>query len=111
MKCPACGGGLRVLDSRLAPGRMAIRRRRECMLCGERFRTTEVREEKPWRTQHDTTPLQRWEHDQEIKRARAQERHQAALHRAEQAAERRRSLWLEAIEDGRRAREGGNHGQ
>ncbi|MER3451880.1 MAG: transcriptional regulator NrdR [Thermus sp.] len=41
MKCTACGGDSRVLDSRPAEGGEAIRRRRECPACGRRFTTYE----------------------------------------------------------------------
>lgn len=42
MRCHACGGGeTRVVDSRPAEGRGAVRRRRECPDCGHRFTTFE----------------------------------------------------------------------
>lgn len=42
MRCRACGGGqTRVVDSRPAEGRGAVRRRRECPACGHRFTTFE----------------------------------------------------------------------
>ena len=40
MKCPACGGESRVLDSRPSSG--TIRRSRECRQCRGRFTTYEV---------------------------------------------------------------------
>lgn len=43
MKCPACGkDDDRVVDSRSARDGMAIRRRRECGACNERFTTYEA---------------------------------------------------------------------
>jgi transcriptional repressor NrdR len=43
MKCPFCGAfNNRVIDSRLARDGLAIRRRRECENCVERFTTYEV---------------------------------------------------------------------
>ncbi len=43
MKCPFCQGDeLRVTDSREAADTNAIRRRRECTLCGKRFTTFET---------------------------------------------------------------------
>ncbi len=48
MKCPICGNnGSRVLDSRPIHEGKAIRRRRECEACNERFTTFEMIEEKP----------------------------------------------------------------
>lgn len=48
MKCPICGNnGSRVLDSRPIHEGNAIRRRRECEVCNERFTTFEMIEEKP----------------------------------------------------------------
>jgi transcriptional repressor NrdR len=45
MRCPFCGADdTRVVDSRPADGGRAIRRRRECLECGERFTTYERRE-------------------------------------------------------------------
>ncbi len=42
MRCPACGADQdRVVDSRPTPTGDAIRRRRECRACGERFTTFE----------------------------------------------------------------------
>ncbi len=42
MRCPACdSGSLKVVDTRAAPGGRAIRRRRECLDCGDRFTTYE----------------------------------------------------------------------
>ncbi len=42
MRCPKCGGGdTRVADSRMQEATNAIKRRRECLLCGYRFTTFE----------------------------------------------------------------------
>ena len=42
MHCPICPAqDTRVLDSRLSPDRLTIRRRRECSVCGFRFTTLE----------------------------------------------------------------------
>lgn len=42
MRCPLCATeDTRVIDSRPAEGGGAIRRRRECLICGERFTTFE----------------------------------------------------------------------
>jgi transcriptional repressor NrdR len=42
MKCPACGHlEDRVIDSRAAKEGSAVRRRRECLACGQRFTTYE----------------------------------------------------------------------
>jgi len=42
MHCPACGAtNNRVIDSRPADNGLAIRRRRECEVCGQRFTTYE----------------------------------------------------------------------
>jgi len=42
MRCPGCGqDDDHVVDSRPQPGGAAIRRRRECRVCGERFTTYE----------------------------------------------------------------------
>ena len=42
MRCPYCRGtDDKVVDSRLADAGVAIRRRRECLLCGRRFTTLE----------------------------------------------------------------------
>lgn len=46
MKCPFCGNDEdRVIDSRPARDGKAIRRRRECSVCGNRFTTYEAPEE------------------------------------------------------------------
>lgn len=43
MQCPFCGNkGTRVVDSRFASDGDQIRRRRECVACGERFTTYET---------------------------------------------------------------------
>ncbi len=48
MKCPFCGEiDNKVIDSRLSKDGAAIRRRRECLLCGRRFTTYEHIEEVP----------------------------------------------------------------
>jgi transcriptional repressor NrdR len=42
VRCPSCGGqDDHVIDSREAEGGTAIRRRRECLLCEQRFSTVE----------------------------------------------------------------------
>ncbi|MDR2140559.1 MAG: transcriptional regulator NrdR [Deltaproteobacteria bacterium] len=46
MKCPFCGElENKVIDSRLTRDSLAIRRRRECLICGRRFTTYEKVEE------------------------------------------------------------------
>jgi transcriptional repressor NrdR len=48
MRCPFCGHAeSKVVDSRTSDSQDAIRRRRECLSCGERFTTYERREETP----------------------------------------------------------------
>jgi transcriptional repressor NrdR len=48
MKCPFCGEiDNKVIDSRLGKNGDAIRRRRECIICGRRFTTYEHTEEIP----------------------------------------------------------------
>lgn len=48
MRCPFCGHDeTRVVDSRTSESQDAIRRRRECLKCSERFTTYERREEMP----------------------------------------------------------------
>lgn len=48
MKCSACGkDNDKVLDSRSTEDALAIRRRRECLECGNRFTSYERVEEKP----------------------------------------------------------------
>jgi transcriptional repressor NrdR len=48
MKCPFCGEvDNKVIDSRLGKNGDAIRRRRECVVCGRRFTTYEHTEELP----------------------------------------------------------------
>lgn len=48
MHCPFCGhADDKVVDSREAEGGKAIRRRRECLLCGQRYNTFERIEEVP----------------------------------------------------------------
>ena len=41
MRCPICQSVSRVLDSRPADGDAAVKRRRRCEHCGERFTTWE----------------------------------------------------------------------
>ena len=41
MKCPVCHGATKVTNSRSADQGMAIKRRRECEKCGQRFSTYE----------------------------------------------------------------------
>jgi len=49
MRCPRCKeDDDRVIDSRSAREGMAVRRRRECLRCGERFTTFEAVEDKPY---------------------------------------------------------------
>lgn len=48
MRCPFCGHDeTKVVDSRMSESQDAIRRRRECLSCTERFTTYERREEMP----------------------------------------------------------------
>ena len=48
MKCPRCGVEEdKVVDSRAVRDGRAVRRRRECLSCGERFTTYEALETKP----------------------------------------------------------------
>ncbi len=48
LRCPRCGSTeTQVKDSRPAEGNAAIRRRRECLACGERFTTFERAQAKP----------------------------------------------------------------
>ena len=48
MRCPTCDHiEDRVVDSRLSRGGRAIRRRRECIACGQRFTTYELVEREP----------------------------------------------------------------
>lgn len=48
MRCPFCGHDeTKVVDSRTSEAQDAIRRRRECLACTERFTTYERREEMP----------------------------------------------------------------
>ncbi|MGH2953841.1 MAG: transcriptional regulator NrdR [Solirubrobacterales bacterium] len=47
MECPRCSQASRVLESRHAADRSAVRRRRECSACGYRFTTYERREPEP----------------------------------------------------------------
>lgn len=48
MKCPRCGeDNDRVVDSRAVRDGGAVRRRRECLACGERFTTYEAIETRP----------------------------------------------------------------
>lgn len=47
MRCPNCHNDSKVLDTRWAENGTAIRRRRECTVCGKRFVTYERIEDKP----------------------------------------------------------------
>src|SRR5688572_1091764 len=47
MECPTCSAETRVLESRRADGGAAVRRRRQCSACGERFTTFERYEAAP----------------------------------------------------------------
>ena len=48
MRCPQCDGSEnRVVDTRTSRGGRAVRRRRECLGCGERFTTYEYVEARP----------------------------------------------------------------
>ena len=48
MRCPFCGHEeTKVVDSRVSESQDAIRRRRECLSCAERFTTYERREQMP----------------------------------------------------------------
>lgn len=48
MRCPFCGDAeTKVVDSRTSEAQDAIRRRRECLACSQRFTTYERREETP----------------------------------------------------------------
>jgi transcriptional repressor NrdR len=48
MRCPECDAtDNRVVDTRASRGGRAVRRRRECMVCGARFTTYEYVEERP----------------------------------------------------------------
>ncbi len=48
MRCPLCArGSTRVVDSRPARSGQAVRRRRECLGCGDRFTTWEAVERRP----------------------------------------------------------------
>ena len=48
MRCPQCDGAdNRVVDTRTSRGGRAVRRRRECLECGERFTTYEAVETQP----------------------------------------------------------------
>lgn len=48
MRCPFCGNDeTKVVDSRVSESQDAIRRRRECLACSQRFTTYERREEMP----------------------------------------------------------------
>lgn len=48
MRCPFCGHDeTKVVDSRMSESQDAIRRRRECLSCAERFTTYERREDTP----------------------------------------------------------------
>ena len=58
--CPVCNGETRVLESRIADGREAVRRRRECLECGARHTTFErVEEPVLWVRKRDRPKLLR----------------------------------------------------
>ena len=63
MRCPFCGHDeTKVVDSRTSESQDAIRRRRECLQCAERFTTYERREEMPLMVQKkggDVEPFDR----------------------------------------------------
>lgn len=43
MKCPICGSKTTVTETR--DGGVAVKRRRKCMKCGFRYKTTETKDE------------------------------------------------------------------
>lgn len=47
MHCPNCGGETKVLDTRMNESTNAVKRRRECIICGKRFTTYERIENAP----------------------------------------------------------------
>lgn len=47
MDCPSCGAATKVLESRRTEAGAALRRRRECKRCGERFTSFERRAPEP----------------------------------------------------------------
>ena len=55
MNCPGCGGhNSKVLESRIADAGDAMRRRRECLDCAERFTTYErIEQATLWVTKQD----------------------------------------------------------
>lgn len=62
MDCPACGAQTRTLETRRADGGAAVRRRRRCPGCGERFTTFERAEpEAAWVRKRDGS-RQRFDH-------------------------------------------------
>lgn len=59
MRCPTCDHVEdRVVDSRLSRGGRAIRRRRECVACGQRFTTYELVEREPLTVQKSSGSIE-----------------------------------------------------
>ena len=63
MRCPFCGHDeTKVVDSRTSESQDAIRRRRECLQCAERFTTYERREEMPLMVQKKGGEVEPFDH-------------------------------------------------
>ena len=63
MRCPFCGHDeTKVVDSRTSESQDAIRRRRECLQCAERFTTYERREEMPLMVQKKGGDIEPFDH-------------------------------------------------
>jgi len=63
MRCPFCGHDeTKVVDSRVSESQDAIRRRRECLKCTERFTTYERREEMPLMVVKKTGEVEPFDH-------------------------------------------------
>jgi len=63
MRCPFCGNDeTKVVDSRTSEAQDAIRRRRECLKCAERFTTYERREEMPLMVKKKGGELEPFDH-------------------------------------------------
>ena len=63
MRCPFCGHDeTKVVDSRTSESQDAIRRRRECLQCSERFTTYERREEMPLMVQKKGGEVEPFDH-------------------------------------------------
>jgi len=63
MRCPFCGHDeTKVVDSRTSESQDAIRRRRECLQCAERFTTYERREEMPLMVQKKGGEIEPFDH-------------------------------------------------